>query len=310
MCTAEQYRAKAIEYSKLVGTASGAGELREFERLERSFAEPAGNTQSVTGPRDQMMRAREHAAGPSRPGGASTMLRRTNGRHKPKVLLAGAFADRLLSTIEQRFAVRVVGDGFVDLDNVDFTNVSFAILFGYGHLIAERHLNETVFINLHGSLLPIGRGPHPHIWNWINGDPHGVTIHKMSAEIDKGPIIVQRQVELEPWEHSINSTMYALVDSATELFRENWNDIANGAFVLKNADPRLGSSHRLNDTKQIRDIVNRFANMPVPIFLHEVKTRMTLSSSVNPEVPEVINACPVGPSFFRGETRLNRAPER
>jgi hypothetical protein len=66
MCTAEQYRAKAIEYSKLVGTASGAGELREFERLERSFAEPAENTQSVTGPRDQMMRAREHAAGPSR----------------------------------------------------------------------------------------------------------------------------------------------------------------------------------------------------------------------------------------------------
>ena len=198
------------------------------------------------------------------------MLRRTNGRHKPKVLLAGAFADRLLSTIEQRFAVRVAGDGFVDLDNVDFTNVSFAILFGYGHLIAERHLNKTVFINLHGSLLPIGRGPHPHIWNWINGDPHGVTIHKMSAEIDKGPIIVQRQVELKPWEHSINSTMYALVDSATELFRENWNDIAEGALELKSTDPRLGSSHRLNDTKQIRDIVNRFANMPVPIFLREV----------------------------------------
>ena len=266
MCTAEQYRAKAIEYSKLVGTASGAGELREFERLERSFAELADNAQWVTGTQDQMMRAREHAAGTSRPGGASTVLRRTNGLHKPKVFLAGVFADRLLSTIEQRFAVQVVGDEFVDLDNVDFTNVSFAILFGYGHLIAERHLNKTVFINLHGSLLPIGRGPHPHIWNWINGDPHGVTIHKMSAEIDKGPIIVQRQVELKPWEHSINSTMYALVDSATELFRENWNNIANGALELKSTDPRLGSSHTLNDTKQIRDIVNRFANMPVPIF--------------------------------------------
>ena len=225
------------------------------------------------------MRAREPAAGSSRPGGASTVLRRTNGLYKPKVLLAGVFADRLLSTIEQRFAVRVAGDEFVDLDNVDFTNVSFAILFGYGHRIAERHLNKTVFINLHGSLLPLGRGPHPHIWNWINGDPHGVTIHKMSPEIDKGPIIVQRRVELEPWEHSINSTMYALVDSATELFRENWNDIAEGAFALQSADPRSGSSHRLNDTKQIRDIVNRLANVPVPIFLQEVKTRMAASSS-------------------------------
>jgi Formyl transferase len=279
MSTAEQYRAKAIEYSRLGRIANGPDELREFDRLERSFAELADNAQWVTETQDQIMRAREPAAGSSRPGGASTVLRRTNGLHKPKVLLAGVFADRLLSTIEQRFAVRVVGDEFVDLDNVDFTNVSFAILFGYGHLIAERHLNKTVFINLHGSLLPIGRGPHPHIWNWINGDPHGVTIHKMSAEIDKGPIIVQRQVELKPWEHSINSTMYALVDSATELFRENWNDIANGAFALKNADPRLGSSHRLNDTKQIRDIVNRFANVPVPIFLQEVKARMAASSS-------------------------------
>jgi len=279
MSTAEQYRAKAIEYSRLGRIANGPDGLREFDRLERSFAELADNAQWVTETQDQIMRAREPAAGSSRPGGASTVLRRTNGLHKPKVLLAGVFADRLLSTIEQRFAVRVVGDEFVDLDNVDFTNVSFAILFGYGHLIAERHLNKTVFINLHGSLLPIGRGPHPHIWNWINGDPHGVTIHKMSAEIDKGPIIVQRQVELKPWEHSINSTMYALVDSATELFRENWNDIANGAFALKNADPRLGSSHRLNDTKQIRDIVNRFAKVPVPIFLQEVKTRMAASSS-------------------------------
>jgi hypothetical protein len=259
--------------------ASGPDELREFERLERSFADPADNARWVTETQDRMMRAREHAAGPSRAGGASTMRGRTNGLHKREVFLAGVFADRLLSTIEQRFAVRVAGDEFVDLDNVDFTNVSFAILFGYGHLIAERHLNKTVFINLHGSLLPIGRGPHPHIWNWINGDPHGVTIHKMSAEIDKGPIIVQRQVELKPWEHSINSTMYALVDSATELFRENWNDIANGAFALKDADPRLGSSHRLNDTKQIRDIVNRFANVPVPIFLQEVKARMAASSS-------------------------------
>jgi methionyl-tRNA formyltransferase len=106
-----------------------------------------------------------------------------------------------------------------------------------------------------------------------------VTIHKMSAEIDKGPIIVQRQVELKPWEHSINSTMYALVDSATELFRENWNDIAEGAFALKSTDPRLGSSHRLNDTQQIRDIVNRFAKVPIPIFLQEVKTRMAVSPS-------------------------------
>jgi hypothetical protein len=43
MLTAEQYRAKAIEYSKLARTADGPDELREFERLEGSFAELADN---------------------------------------------------------------------------------------------------------------------------------------------------------------------------------------------------------------------------------------------------------------------------
>jgi hypothetical protein len=73
----------------------------------------------------------------------------------------------------------------------------------------------------------------------------------MSAEIDKGPIIVQRKLELEPCEHSINSTLYALADSATELFRENWIDIAEGTFALKTTDA-LGSRHSLKG-RAIRD---------------------------------------------------------
>jgi Formyl transferase len=199
-----------------------------------------------------------------------------HGLHKSVVILAGVFANRILSTVEQRFAVRIVSDEFIDFDNVDFTNVSLAIVFGCGHRVAERHLNKATFINVHGSLLPLGRGPHPHIWTWINGEPHGVTIHKMSAEIDKGRVIVQRKVELEPWESSINSTMYALVDSATELFRENWDDLADGSFTFKSPDQGSGSSHRLKDTQEIRDIVYRFADAPIPIFLQEVKARMAI----------------------------------
>jgi transposase InsO family protein len=115
-----------------------------------------------------------------------------------------------------------------------------------------------------------------------HGEPHGVTIHKMSAEIDRGPVIVQRKVELEPWESSINSTIYALVDSATELFRETWDDLADGSFTFKNPDPRSGSSHRFKDTQEIRDVVNRFADAPIPIFLQEVKARMAVSPSHQP----------------------------
>ena len=48
MFTADQYRAKAIEYSNLLKIANGDNEERELQKLERSFAELAGNVQWVT----------------------------------------------------------------------------------------------------------------------------------------------------------------------------------------------------------------------------------------------------------------------
>ena len=48
MFTAEQYRAKSAEYSKLAKTAIGPAEIREFKNLERTFSELANNSQWVT----------------------------------------------------------------------------------------------------------------------------------------------------------------------------------------------------------------------------------------------------------------------
>ena len=60
MFTADQYRAKAIEYSKLLRTANGPNEVREYQRLERSFTELADNAQWVTDHHDQTLHAPEH----------------------------------------------------------------------------------------------------------------------------------------------------------------------------------------------------------------------------------------------------------
>ena len=55
MFTAEQYRAKAIEYSNLVGIANSPNEVSEFQRLERSFTELADNAQWVTDNHNNMV---------------------------------------------------------------------------------------------------------------------------------------------------------------------------------------------------------------------------------------------------------------
>jgi hypothetical protein len=62
MFNAEQYRAQASEYAKLVGTANAPDEVQEFQRLERSFTELADNARWVTENRDKMVHATEQAA--------------------------------------------------------------------------------------------------------------------------------------------------------------------------------------------------------------------------------------------------------
>jgi hypothetical protein len=64
MFTVQQYRAEAIKYAKLVRTANGPNEVREFERLERSFTELADNAQWLTDNRGKIVHATEHATAP------------------------------------------------------------------------------------------------------------------------------------------------------------------------------------------------------------------------------------------------------
>jgi hypothetical protein len=67
MFTSEQYRAKAGEYAKLAAIANGPYEVREFQRLERSFTQLADNAQWVTDNHGKMVHATEDATEPVTP---------------------------------------------------------------------------------------------------------------------------------------------------------------------------------------------------------------------------------------------------
>jgi sulfatase maturation enzyme AslB (radical SAM superfamily) len=57
MFTAQQYRAKAIEYSKLLKSANGPDEVHDYHRLERSFTELADNAQWLADNHDKTAHA-------------------------------------------------------------------------------------------------------------------------------------------------------------------------------------------------------------------------------------------------------------
>ena len=52
-------------------------------------------------------------------------------------------------------------------------------------------------INAHPALLPKYRGPEPVFWQIMNGESQiGMTIHRMDAEFDTGPILAQRAMDI------------------------------------------------------------------------------------------------------------------
>jgi methionyl-tRNA formyltransferase len=73
------------------------------------------------------------------------------------------------------------------------------VVAGYGVLIPEKLLGERLWLNVHPSLLPRWRGAAPVERAIMAGDREtGVTIHKITGDLDAGPIAAQRRIPIGP----------------------------------------------------------------------------------------------------------------
>jgi methionyl-tRNA formyltransferase len=50
-------------------------------------------------------------------------------------------------------------------------------------------------VNKHAAMLPANKGMFPYFWARLHGDPQGISFHKMTREIDAGPILAQERVD-------------------------------------------------------------------------------------------------------------------
>ncbi|MCC6952786.1 MAG: hypothetical protein IT290_01575, partial [Deltaproteobacteria bacterium] len=86
------------------------------------------------------------------------------------------------------------------------------------------------WLNMHPSLLPLGRGKHPYYWSMVEGVPHGVSLHFIDAGIDTGPILFQREVPIEMTD--TGEDVYRRSNEALfELFLQHYADVATGQFT-------------------------------------------------------------------------------
>ncbi|MFZ2621250.1 MAG: methionyl-tRNA formyltransferase [Minisyncoccia bacterium] len=85
------------------------------------------------------------------------------------------------------------------------------IVASYGKIIPQNILDLPKYktINVHPSLLPKLRGPSPIISAILRENETGVTIMRLDADIDHGPILAQRKVYVEwpPYAEDLEKTL-------------------------------------------------------------------------------------------------------
>ena len=84
-------------------------------------------------------------------------------------------------------------------ESLELGDVDAMVVVAYGALIPESLLGQTLWLNVHPSLLPRWRGAAPVERALMAGDREtGVTIHRTTAELDAGPIAAQRAFPIDP----------------------------------------------------------------------------------------------------------------
>lgn len=75
------------------------------------------------------------------------------------------------------------------------------VMAGFSEILAPVVLEGLgPILNIHPSVLPMHRGPHPEFWTIrLGAKEGGVTIHRVDDGIDTGNIVAQERFELEPW---------------------------------------------------------------------------------------------------------------
>lgn len=86
-------------------------------------------------------------------------------------------------------------------DTTDYSTFDLAVVAQYGKIIPEHIVNAPTHgtLNTHTSLLPKYRGASPIQTALMHGELHtGVTIMKMDAGMDTGPVLLQKHVDIYP----------------------------------------------------------------------------------------------------------------
>ena len=116
------------------------------------------------------------------------------------------------------------------MDLVQKMQPDFIVSYNYKHIITADVLEfmDGRAVNLHVSMLPYNRGSSPNFFSFLDNTPKGVTIHEMTAALDKGRILCQKELAFDENKETFASSYDKLQEAICQLFKANWDDIMAG----------------------------------------------------------------------------------
>ncbi len=102
-----------------------------------------------------------------------------------------------------------------------------AVVVAYGKILPDEFLvaPKSGCVNVHFSLLPKYRGAAPVNWAIVNGETEtGVTTMRIVAELDAGPVLLQKATEIEDGETAAQ-LLPRLADAGAELISETLKNL-------------------------------------------------------------------------------------
>jgi hypothetical protein len=112
---------------------------------------------------------------------------------------------------------------------------------------------EGAIWNLHGGLLPYGRGMHPVFWALWEGTPAGATLHELTIRVHGGPVVEQREVAVLP--SDTGGQLHERVQAAERQLFMRWTArLAAGERPASTPQPAAGGTyHTLAEFEFLRD---------------------------------------------------------
>ncbi|MBX7254965.1 MAG: methionyl-tRNA formyltransferase [Candidatus Hydrogenedentes bacterium] len=133
-------------------------------------------------------------------------------------------------------------------------NPGLCVLAAYGRMLKQAILDVPPhgFLNMHPSLLPLYRGPSPIQSAILNGDTEtGVTIMRITLEMDSGDILSQERVSILPEDNS-ESLTDRLAELGGEMLAEGVSLVEGGQAIFTPQDHARATYCRLFEKRDGR----------------------------------------------------------